>query len=49
MAPEVVKLDDYNETVDWWSYGCIIYEMLTGQSPFRDKNMPKDKSFEYIT
>lgn len=25
----------YNECVDWFSLGCIVYEFLRGMSPFR--------------
>ena len=35
-APEVI-LDNlcYDESIDLWSVGCIIYEMLTSQHLFR--------------
>lgn len=37
----------YTEVVDWWSLGCIIFEMRHGKSPFRTtaaKNLiPGDK------
>lgn len=36
-APEVVKNEKYDMSPDWWGLGCIIYEMITGQSPFRQR------------
>ncbi|PAA62408.1 hypothetical protein BOX15_Mlig015532g3 [Macrostomum lignano] len=37
MAPEVVKGERYSFPVDWFGLGCIIYEMLCGQAPFRKR------------
>ncbi|XP_049300399.1 titin homolog isoform X2 [Anopheles funestus] len=34
MAPEIIKGQKYNQAVDWWSFGVLVYEMLVGQSPY---------------
>ncbi|XP_065440711.1 U6 snRNA-associated Sm-like protein LSm1 isoform X9 [Chrysemys picta bellii] len=35
MAPEVINNERYTFSPDWWGLGCLIYEMIEGQSPFR--------------
>ncbi|KAL5249393.1 hypothetical protein ACHWQZ_G018299 [Mnemiopsis leidyi] len=37
MAPEVIKNERYSYSVDWWGLGCIIFEMIEGQAPFRSR------------
>ena len=32
MAPEIVKGRDYDEKVDIWALGCVIYELIYGTS-----------------
>ncbi|XP_011611526.1 protein kinase C theta type [Takifugu rubripes] len=38
IAPEILLGQKYNSSVDWWSFGVLLYEMLTGQSPFHGHN-----------
>lgn len=34
MAPELVEQKNYSEKVDVWSLGCIVYQLLSGTTPF---------------
>jgi serine/threonine protein kinase len=34
MAPEVLKGDEYDFSVDYWSLGCMLFEALAGYPPF---------------
>ncbi|OZC10672.1 kinase domain protein [Onchocerca flexuosa] len=36
-APEVIKNERYSYGVDWWGLGCLIYEMIEGKAPFRQR------------
>ncbi|KAL4760075.1 cAMP-dependent protein kinase catalytic subunit pkaC [Aspergillus foveolatus] len=40
LAPEVVASKGYNKSVDWWSLGILIFEMLCGFTPFWDQGSP---------
>ncbi|KAG7402233.1 G protein-coupled receptor kinase 4 [Phytophthora boehmeriae] len=55
-APEMLLRDEsgnrmvYNHAVDWWSYGCLVYELLYGKCPFRTskaKALHDDKQQAY--
>ena len=37
LAPEVLLRQGYDKMVDWWSLGCVMYEMLCGCLPFAIK------------
>lgn len=34
LAPEVLEGSGYGKAVDWWSFGTLMCEMLTGLPPF---------------
>ncbi|KAG1687564.1 hypothetical protein DVH05_004761 [Phytophthora capsici] len=42
LAPELLcsqrTATSYGNTVDWWSFGVLVYEMIQGHTPFWDKN-----------
>lgn len=41
MAPEILKGESYSYEVDWWSLGCISFDLLTGNPPFTGNNNKK--------
>jgi protein-serine/threonine kinase len=38
LAPEVIVGKGYGASVDWWTFGILMYEMLYGVTPFRGKS-----------
>uniref|UniRef100_A0A6Q2YWF0 Protein kinase C n=1 Tax=Esox lucius TaxID=8010 RepID=A0A6Q2YWF0_ESOLU len=46
IAPEILLGQMYSFSVDWWSFGVLLYEMLIGQSPFHGDD--EDELFESI-
>jgi Tol biopolymer transport system component len=38
MSPEQAKGEDSDRTADIWAFGCVLYEMLTGQAAFRGRS-----------
>mmetsp|Transcript_24060 Transcript_24060/g.49532 ORF Transcript_24060/g.49532 Transcript_24060/m.49532 type:complete len:881 (+) Transcript_24060:79-2721(+) len=42
MAPEMVANKGYGKAADYWSLGCIAYEMLNGLPPFSSKQGSKE-------
>jgi serum/glucocorticoid-regulated kinase 2 len=39
LAPELLLGHGYTKTVDWWTLGVLLYEMMTGLPPFYDENV----------
>ncbi|GIY21377.1 ribosomal protein S6 kinase 2 alpha [Caerostris darwini] len=38
MAPEVINRKGHTTAADWWSFGVLMFEMLTGALPFQGAN-----------
>lgn len=43
-APELLKLESYDTSIDMWAFGVCLYRMCTGKLPFRsnDENQFRD-------
>ncbi|EMD39891.1 hypothetical protein CERSUDRAFT_112145 [Gelatoporia subvermispora B] len=46
LAPEILSAQGYNKTIDWWTLGVLLYEMLSGLPPFYDE--VTDKMYDKI-
>ena len=46
MAPEIIKKQQYDETIDIWSLGVLLYELVHSYSPFysEDSDFKKIKN-----
>ena len=49
MAPEIILRKNYNNAVDYWSVGIILYEMVYGQLPFGQGERDPIKIYAEIT
>ena len=38
MSPEVILEKPYSYDADIWSFGCIIFELVSGVKPYSDMN-----------
>jgi serum/glucocorticoid-regulated kinase 2 len=38
IAPEMVNGTGHDHTLDWWTLGVLIYEMIVGIPPFYNQN-----------
>jgi len=38
VAPEVILRKPYGKAVDWWAIGILLYELLSGRTPFEGRD-----------
>lgn len=38
LAPEMIRGEGHDRSVDWWALGILMYEMLIGVTPFFNRN-----------
>jgi serine/threonine protein kinase len=48
LSPEIIMNRGHNAACDHWALGVMIYEMVTGESPFYYDGMPQIELFECI-
>ena len=48
LAPEVILSRGHDKGADYWSLGCLMYEMILGQTPFYDHNIDQITLFKRI-
>uniref|UniRef100_A0A8C7UKS8 Serum/glucocorticoid regulated kinase 2 n=1 Tax=Oncorhynchus mykiss TaxID=8022 RepID=A0A8C7UKS8_ONCMY len=39
LAPEILRKEPYDRTVDWWCLGAVLYEMIYSLPPFYSRDM----------
>jgi serine/threonine protein kinase len=45
LAPEIILSKGYNKSVDFWSVGILLFELLTRKTPFAHDNMVNNKIY----
>ncbi|XP_076028753.1 serine/threonine-protein kinase Sgk1-like isoform X2 [Oratosquilla oratoria] len=38
LAPEILRKQPYSRSVDWWTLGAVLYEMIYGLPPFYSRD-----------
>lgn len=48
LAPEVILNRGHDKGADHWSYGCLVFEMIAGHTPFYTEGMDQIQLFRAI-
>ena len=41
LSPEIIQSRGHDQGVDWWATGVLIYELITGETPFCDPSQKR--------
>jgi len=47
LAPEILNAQPYDKAVDWWAFGILAYELMTGSAPYPDLSRFDDRNRGY--
>ena len=47
-APEVMNVGEVSPAADWWSLGVIVFELLTGHTPFVDESGRRETNHHQV-
>eukprot|EP00934_Nitzschia_sp_Nitz4_P001254 Nitzschia sp. Nitz4//scaffold200_size39268//3333//5875//NITZ4_007610-RA/size39268-augustus-gene-0.66-mRNA-1//1//CDS//3329541268//1254//frame0 len=48
IAPEVIQYKGHDKCADYWSWACIVFEMVTAKYPFYESGMAELELFKKI-
>ena len=48
LAPEIIMSKGHDKAVDYWAFGCLVYELLVGVTPFYRSNASQLDMFKLI-
>jgi len=48
FAPEILTLAPYGKSADWWTVGVLMFELMSGRSPFNQENVSQPAMFQKI-
>jgi len=49
LAPEVIVSKGHNHAADYWSFACLLYELIVGQTPFFEAGIDQMSLLTKIT
>eukprot|EP00438_Fugacium_kawagutii_P023910 Skav222583 [mRNA] locus=scaffold1897:225187:234214:- [translate_table: standard] len=48
MAPEVIDQTGHTKSVDWWTLGVLLFELLAGHAPFESKTGNAQETYSLV-